>query len=103
MWVLLSLIITMMSWPAQSVGGAENAPPPSVPPSSQVPTPEPVPPPLEDPGIVKKPDVEPLPGSVVVPPVVDPKIAVNPEEPRPQEPAAPRERDQQPRSQEQSR
>ena len=34
-----------------------------------------------DPGIVKQPQTVPIPGSVVTPPVVDPKMSVNPDEP----------------------
>ncbi|HEV2175031.1 MAG TPA: hypothetical protein VGR71_15765 [Nitrospira sp.] len=56
--------------------------------------PEPTPTPPRDQGIVKQPDTVPLPGSVVVPPVVDPKMAVNPDEPKQQEPAVPPEREQ---------
>jgi hypothetical protein len=44
--------------------------------------------------MVKQPEIEPLPGSVVVPPPVDPKIAVNPEEPRQQESSGQHERGQ---------
>ena len=104
--VLLLLLLVGLSWSVQPVGGAENAPTPpvpSVPPPSDVPPAETAPSP-SDPGIVKKPEIEPLPGSVVVPPVVDPKIAVNPDEPKQQEPPAPREREHDQRqSQEQSR
>jgi hypothetical protein len=92
-----SVLLATLVWAVQPTGGAENVPPsgPSVPPpSSEIPPPEAeAAPPSQDPGIVKKPDVEPLPGSVVVPPVVDPKIAVNPEEPRRQESPTPSERE----------
>jgi hypothetical protein len=93
-FVVGSVLLTAVLWAVQPAGGAENAPPPSPsdPPPSEVPSPEAAPP-SQDPGIVKKPDVEPLPGSVVVPPVVDPKIAVNPEEPRQQEQPAPSDRE----------
>jgi hypothetical protein len=46
----------------------------SPPPPDTVPSPR-------DPGIVKKPDVADPPGSVVTPPIVDPKMAVDPEQP----------------------
>ena len=86
------LLLIVLSWSVQPVGGAEGVPTPPVPPRSDVPSPEPTPAP-RDPGIVKQPETVPLPGSVVVPPVVDPKMAVNPDEPKQQEPAVPPERE----------
>jgi len=54
--------------------------------------------------MVKQLEIEPLPGSVVVPPPVDPKIAVNPEEPRQEESGGQRDREHEQRpSQEQAR
>ena len=79
LWLALSVL------PVQLALGAEGVPAPPAPPTpSETAPPEPIPAP-RDPGMVKQPEVEPLPGSVVVPPPVDPKIAVNPEEPRQQE------------------
>jgi|SRR5690242_9800700 hypothetical protein len=91
------LLLIVLFWSVQPVGGAESvpAPPmPSIPPPSDVPSPETTPLPPRDPGIVKQPETVPLPGSVVVPPAVDPKMAVNPDEPKQQEPAVPPEREQ---------
>ena len=90
------LLLIVLSWSVQPVGAAESvpAPPmPSIPPPSDGPSAEPTPAPPRDPGIVKQPETVPLPGSVVVPPVVDPKMAVNPDEPKQQEPAVPPERE----------
>jgi hypothetical protein len=62
---------TMESPPAPSQ--PESPAPPSGEPSNQAPSPR-------DPGMVKEPEVTGPPGAVVTPPVVDPQIAVNPEE-----------------------
>lgn len=51
------------------------------------------PPPSRDPGIVKQPETIPHPDSVVVPPVVDPGMAVNPEQPQGAKPNQPPARD----------
>jgi hypothetical protein len=93
---LLILLLSFSLTPQTVVWAADIVPVPpvpSVPPPSDIPPPE-VPPSPHDPGIVKQPETVPQPGSVVTPPVVDPKMAVNPDEPRPQEPALlPRESD----------
>ena len=103
MWIfILWLVLTVLS--AQPAPGAESVPaPPAPPPPSETPPPEPAPAP-RDPGMVKQLEIEPLPGSVVVPPPVDPKIAVNPEEPRQEESGGQRDREHEQRpSQEQAR
>src|SRR5262245_20593102 len=93
MWILI-LWLALSVLPVQPTLGAESTPaPPAPPPPSETPPPEPAPAP-PDPGMVKQPEVEPLPGSVVVPPTVDPKIAVNPEEPRQQESGGQRDHEQ---------
>jgi hypothetical protein len=56
--------------------------PPTQPPPTEAPKPEELP--SRDPGIVKQPETVPHPDSVVTPPVVDPRMAVNPEEPQPE-------------------
>lgn len=68
------------SQPAPTPPGAPSLPPPS----AESPRPA-VPPSTRDPGMVKEPETTGPPGAVVTPPVVDPHIAVNPEEPRAEE------------------
>ena len=93
MWVFMVFIwLLLVLWSAQPAVRAETVPAPPAQPPSESPALEPAPAP-RDPGMVKQPDVEPLPGSVVVPPVVDPKIAINPEEPKPQESPSPSDRE----------
>jgi len=59
-------------------------------------TPPDIPPPSRDPGIVKQPKTVPHPDSVVVPPVVDPGMAVNPEQAQGTKPNRPPARDNSP-------
>lgn len=49
-----------------------------------------------DQGMVKQPDTIPHPDSVVTPPVVDPKMAINPEEASPQPVDPPKRQDEDP-------
>lgn len=73
-------------------GGSES--PPGNNPETRPKTPPPdLPPPSRDPGIVKQPETVPHPDSVVVPPVVDPGMAVNPEQPQGTKPNRPPARD----------
>jgi hypothetical protein len=73
--VMLACLLTP-ALAADIVPAPESPPPaPSQPPESK---PEVAPSP-RDPGMVKQPETIPHPGSVVTPPEVDPKMAINPE------------------------
>jgi hypothetical protein len=103
----LTLQITLLAflWVPSALAGdvvpGAESPAPAPPGQSQGEQSKPEPaPPTTDPGIVKQPETIPDPNSVVNPPVVDPKMAINPEAAPPQpEPPEQRNQEQTPKKQ----
>jgi len=81
-------LIALTAWSASAdTSPSTKRPDTPAPPSTEAPNkPDPYPG-TRDPGMVKQPDVQDAPGAVVTPPVVDPKMAVNPEQPQAKESA----------------
>jgi hypothetical protein len=88
--MLLLAMLTASTALAADIPAPETAPP-SQPPAEQS-KPDVAHSPT-DPGLAKQPETIPDPHSVVTPPVVDPKMAINPEAPPPQ-PAEPQDQRQ---------
>ncbi|BCA53496.1 hypothetical protein W02_06360 [Nitrospira sp. KM1] len=79
--VFMSSAVLLMASGAMADQDAQPAPrdPGTAPPGTTAPRQD-IPPDPRDPGMVKQPDVIPNPDAVVTPPVVDPGMAVNPDE-----------------------
>jgi len=88
--VMLSCLLTSAARAADIIPVPESPPPAPSQPLAEQSKPEVAPSP-RDPGMVKQPETVPHPDSVVTPPVVDPKMAINPEAASPQ-PVEPSER-----------
>jgi len=79
LFVAVVMVGAASGWSVAAEQQSPNAPIPA-PPSAEPPKSD-VPPSPLDPGMVKEPEVKGVPGAVVTPPVVDPRMAVNPEQP----------------------
>lgn len=83
MTIALVMLLILLLSPLHPAGAADVSP---APPQPNYPLPpQKVEPSPRDPGIVKQPETVPHPGSVVTPPVVDPKMAVDPDAPTKEE------------------
>jgi hypothetical protein len=85
MYAALMTLLLLSSSSTLYLAEAADVPPvpplPSAPPSDKSAPPPNVEPSPRDPGIVKKPEIVPDQKSVVTPPIVDPKMPVNPDAP----------------------